>query len=172
VVNHAGSRLLADLADATGLTGAFTDALRRLRPRGTGHDPGRSAVDLVVMLADGGEAIADLALLRDQPGVFGPVASTPTAWRLLAGLDSAALAAVRSARAVARETAWAQAAETRAGIPPSRAGGRDLPGLVLDIDATLVACHSEKSRQRPPTNAATAFTRSCASSTTPIAPGR
>lgn len=79
VVNHAGSRLLADLADATGLTGAFTDALRRLRPRGTGHDPGRVAVDLAVMLADGGEAIADLALLRDQADVFGPVASTPTA---------------------------------------------------------------------------------------------
>ncbi|GAA1911211.1 hypothetical protein GCM10009716_21450 [Streptomyces sodiiphilus] len=33
VVSHAGSRLLADLADATGLTGALTDALRRLRPR-------------------------------------------------------------------------------------------------------------------------------------------
>jgi thioesterase domain-containing protein len=82
VVSHAGSRLLADLADATGLTGAFTDALRRLRPRGTGHDPGRVAVDVAVMLADGGEAIADLAVLRDQPGVFGPVASTPTAWRL------------------------------------------------------------------------------------------
>lgn len=33
------------------------------------------------MLADGGEAIADLAVLRDQATVFGPVASTPTAWR-------------------------------------------------------------------------------------------
>ena len=28
--------------------------------------------------------------------------------------------------------------------PPSRAGGRELPGLVLDIDATLITCHSEK----------------------------
>ncbi|MGW1291167.1 transposase, partial [Streptomyces sp. NPDC002586] len=78
VVSHAGSRLLADLSDVTGLTSAFTDALRRLRPRDTGHDPGRIAVDLAVMLADGGEAIADLALLRDQAEVFGPVASTPT----------------------------------------------------------------------------------------------
>ncbi|MEV7359488.1 hypothetical protein AB0O19_31425, partial [Kitasatospora sp. NPDC091276] len=56
VVNHAGSRLLADLADATSLTSAFSGALHRLRPRGTGHDPGRVAVDLAVMLADGGEA--------------------------------------------------------------------------------------------------------------------
>ncbi|MFF7859361.1 IS1380 family transposase [Streptomyces sp. NPDC007904] len=144
VVSHAGSRLLADLADVTGLTGAFADALRRLRPRGTGHGPGRIAVDLAVMLADGGQAIADLALLRDQAEVFGPVASTATAWRLLAGIGPDALARLRSARATAREVAWLQAAETAGGIPAARAGGRDLPGLVLDIDATLVTCHSEK----------------------------
>ncbi|MFI1123381.1 IS1380 family transposase, partial [Streptomyces hygroscopicus] len=48
-VSHAGTRLLADLSDATGLTSTFTDALRQLRPRGTGHDPGRIAVDLAVM---------------------------------------------------------------------------------------------------------------------------
>ena len=144
VVSHAGSRLLADLADATGLTGAFSSALRRLRPRGTGHDPGRVAVDLAVMLADGGEAIRDLALLRDQAQVFGAVASTSTAWRVLAATDAPALSALRAARATAREIAWMQAAETRAGIPAARAAGRDLPGLVLDLDATLVTCHSEK----------------------------
>ncbi|MEV0530631.1 transposase [Kitasatospora sp. NPDC050463] len=144
VVNHAGSRLLADLADATTLTSAFSDALHRLRPRGTGHDPGRVAVELTVMLADGGEAIRDLAVLRDQHEVFGPVASTPTAWRVLAGIDTAALNALRAARARAREVAWLQAGETGRTMPPSHAGGRELPGLVLDIDATLVTCHSEK----------------------------
>jgi hypothetical protein len=144
VVSHAGSRLLADLADATGLSSAFCDALRGLRTRGTGHDPGRVAVDLAVMLADGGQAISDLALLRDQAEVFGPVASTPTAWRLLAGIDPAMLAGLRSARATARDVAWLQTAETKGGMPTARAGGRDLPGLVLDIDATLVTCHSEK----------------------------
>ncbi|MFE2024447.1 IS1380 family transposase [Streptomyces hygroscopicus] len=144
VVNHAGSRLLADLADATSLTSAFSEALHRLRPRGTGHDPGRVAVDLAVMLADGGEAIADLAVLRDQRDVFGPVASTPTAWRVLAGIDTAALNALRAARAQAREIAWLQADETGHPIPTSHAGGHEIPGLVLDIDATLVTCHSEK----------------------------
>ncbi|MEV6949739.1 IS1380 family transposase [Streptomyces sp. NPDC051172] len=49
VFSHAGTRLLADLADATGVTAAFTDALRHLRPRGTGHQPGRIAADLAVM---------------------------------------------------------------------------------------------------------------------------
>ncbi|MFJ5117230.1 transposase [Kitasatospora sp. NPDC088548] len=128
VVSHAGSRLLADLAEATGLTQAFSHALRRLRPRGTGHDPGRIAADLAVMLADGGEAIAGLALLRDQPEVFGPIASTPTARRLPAGIDAAALSALRAARAAAREIAWLQAGETREAIPASHAGGRQLPG--------------------------------------------
>lgn len=140
VVSRAGSCLPADLAEATGLTHAFGDALRRLRPRGTGHDPGRIAIDLAVMLADGGEAIADLALLRDQPEVFGPGASTPTAWRLPAGSDPAALGALRAARATARETAWPQADDARGGIPAAHEGGRELPGLVLDIDATLVSC--------------------------------
>lgn len=144
VVGHAGARLLADLADATGLTAAYSTALRPLRPRGTGHDPGRIATDLAVMLADGGEAIADLAVLRDQAEVFGSVASTATAWRLLADVDERALTSLRSARASARETAWLQAAEIGEGIPAARAAGRVLPGLVLDLDATLVACHSEK----------------------------
>ena len=39
------------------------------------------------MLADGGEAIADLPVLRDQAQLFGPVASDPTGWRLLSKLD-------------------------------------------------------------------------------------
>ncbi|MCX4818782.1 IS1380 family transposase [Streptomyces sp. NBC_01142] len=149
VVGHAGARLLADLADATGLTTAYSTALRPLRPRATGHDPGRVATDLAVTLADGGEAIADLAVLRDQAEVFGPVASTPTAWRLLADTDENVLAALRSARAQAREVAWLQAAETGTGIPTTRAAGQELPGLVLDIDATLITCHSQKEEAAP-----------------------
>lgn len=58
------------------------------------------------MLADGGEALADLAVLRDQGEVFGPGASTPTAWRLLATVDESVLARLRTARASAREVAW------------------------------------------------------------------
>ncbi|MFD3807900.1 transposase, partial [Streptomyces sp. NPDC058619] len=149
VAGHAGARLLSDLADATGLTTAYSAALRPLRPRGTGHDPGRVATDLAVMLADGGEAIADLSVLRDQGEVFGPVASTPTAWRLLAAVDGNVLDRLRSARASAREIAWLQAAEHGEGIPAVKAGGRELPGLVLDIDATLVTCHSEKEQAAP-----------------------
>jgi hypothetical protein len=144
VVGHVGARLLADLADATGLTSVFSEALAGLRQRRGGHDPGRIAVDLAVMLADGGEAIADLAVLRDQPGLFGPVASDPTAWRLLSQLDESLLAGLRAARARAREVAWAQRAEVRGDLPQPVVAGRQVEGLVLDIDATIVICHSEK----------------------------
>jgi hypothetical protein len=144
VVGHAGARLLADLADATGLTSAFSQALAGLRQRQGGHDPGRIAVDLAVMLADGGETIADLAVLRNQQALFGTVASDPTAWRLLSQLDATMLAELRAARAHAREIAWAQHAEVRGALPQPMVAGQPVDGLVLDIDATIVICHSEK----------------------------
>jgi hypothetical protein len=107
-------------------------------------------VDLAVMLADGGETISDLGVLRDQAALFGPVASDPTTWRLLSGLDAPALAALRSARAAARQVVWAQHAETRGDLPAPMVAGRQIPGLVLDIDATIVVSHSEK-ESAPPT---------------------
>ncbi|MEU2744125.1 IS1380 family transposase, partial [Streptomyces sp. NPDC007095] len=80
---------------------------------------------------------------------FGPVASTPTAWRLLAAVDERVLDRLRSARAQAREVAWLQADETGSGIPAVKAGGREVTGLVLDLDATLITCHSEKEAAAP-----------------------
>jgi Transposase DDE domain group 1 len=149
IVGHAGARLLADIADATGLTGQFSVALAGLRQRQSGHDPGRVAVDVAVTLADGGEAIADLAVLRDQPDLFGPVASDATAWRVLDGIDADTLARLRAARAAAREVAWAQLCETRGGLPACTAAGQPVPGLVIDIDASIVACHSDKENAAP-----------------------
>jgi hypothetical protein len=149
VVSHAGSRLLADVADAAGVSAALSDALAGLRVRRSGHDPGRVLTDVAVMLADGGEAISDLAVLRDQPDVFGPVASTATAWRVLDTIDDDALTRIRAARAAAREQAWLLREEAGRSLPASTAGGRDWPGLVLDADATLVECHSEKEQAAP-----------------------
>jgi hypothetical protein len=45
---------------------------------------------------------------RDQPGSFGLVASDPTAWRVLADLDTDALVRLCAARSAAQELAWAQ----------------------------------------------------------------
>src|SRR3954464_10936124 len=102
------------------------------------------------MLADGGEAIADVAALADQPDLHGPVASPATAWRVLGGIDDRRLAGLRAARAVARERAWlARAEQTGRALPPAHAAGRALDYVVLDIDATLIEVHSEKEEASP-----------------------
>ncbi len=59
----------------------------------------------MVISADRGEAISNLSVLRDQPELFGAVASPATAWRVLDGIDGAALCRLRAARAAAGETA-------------------------------------------------------------------
>jgi Transposase DDE domain group 1 len=145
VVSHAGSRLLVDLADRTTLTGELGEGLAHLgRPRAV-HGPGQVLVDLAVAVADGAECISDIAVLADQPALFGPVASDSTVWRLLARLEESELAAIAAARAAAREVAWAQRAEvTGTPVPEATAAGVALPGLVIDTDASIVVCHSEK----------------------------
>ena len=80
-----------DLADESGLTAGLSAAMAPTKQRRRGHDRGQVLVDLAVMIADGGDAISDLAVLRDQPDLFGQVASTPTAWRTLEAVDAAAL---------------------------------------------------------------------------------
>jgi Transposase DDE domain group 1 len=135
VVSHAGARLLADLADEVGLTEALSVAMAPTRQRAGGWDRGRVLVDLAVMLADGGETISDLAVLRDQPGVFGPVASTATAWRTLEAIDEDCLERIAQARAQVRAQAW------ELGVDPGF--------YVVDIDATLIGAHSEKEGAAP-----------------------
>jgi len=150
VVSHAGSRLLADVADRTTLTGELAEALAGLRKPRARHDPGRVLVDMAVAVADGATTISDVAVLADQAELFGAVASDSTCWRLLDHLDPTRLAAVASARAATREVVWAQRAELSGqAFPPATAAGRELPGLVIDLDASIVVCHSEKEQAAP-----------------------
>ena len=150
VVSHAGSRLLADVADRTTLTAELGEVLGGLRKTRARHDPGRVLVDMAVAVADGARTISEIAVLADQAALFGSVASDSTCWRLLDQLDSRQLGAVASARAAAREIVWAQRGEVSGEpFPPARAAGRDLPGLVIDLDATIVICHSEKEQAAP-----------------------
>jgi hypothetical protein len=145
VVSHAGTALLAELADRVGLTAAYGEAMYGTRRRSGGHDPGRVLVDLAVAIADGAETITDLRALSDQELLHGPVASTATAWRVLDAVDAARLSALRTARAAARERAWLARGElTGRALPPARAGGRALTELVIDVDATLIEVHSDK----------------------------
>jgi len=135
VVNHVGGRLLCDLADDLGLTAALSAAMAPTKKRRRGYDRGQVLVDLAVAVADGAKSITDLKVLRDQPALFGQVASQPTASRTLEATCDAALERIASARAEARKAAWA------AGMDPGY--------YVIDIDGTLVNVHSEKEGAAP-----------------------
>ena len=144
VVSHAGSRLLADIADLTTLTAQLGEAGWVAQAAGLPRS-GPVLVKMAVTVADGARTISDVAVLADQAALSGMVASDSTCWRLLDQPDTARLRAVASARAAAREVVWAQRAElTGQPFPPARAAGCVLPGLVVDLDASLVVCHSEK----------------------------
>jgi hypothetical protein len=132
LVSHAGAALLAEAADRLGLTDALSCALAAMRERRCKHDPGRVVRDLAVMLADGGDCLADLRAVRDQEPLFGTVASSATAFRVIDAIaaDPDLLDALRAARARARQNAW------EAGVVPEQ--------ILVDIDATLITAHTEK----------------------------
>jgi hypothetical protein len=132
LVSHAGTALLARVADKLGLTKALSLRLGSIKQRRRGHDPGRVIRDLAVMLAGGGECVSDLGAVRDQQSLFGPVASDSTAFRVIDRIASepGLLDALRAAHARARERFW-----ERHGAPER---------LTIDVDATLITAHSEK----------------------------
>lgn len=128
--SQAGALLLTNLADRLGLTGALSAALAPTRQRRSAHDDGEVLRDLIVTLVQGGEHLADLAALRDQPDLFGDVASDSTAFRAIERIGPAELEGIRAARKAARERAFSL------GARPER--------IVCDVDATLLRSHSDK----------------------------
>jgi hypothetical protein len=128
----------------TGLARGLSENLARWRAPRVVHDPGKIAADLAAAVALGGDCLADIAVLREQPQLAGPVASDPVVSRLagrLAEDGPRALKAVRSARAAARERAWALAGDA--------APGADGGLVTVDLDATIVIAHSDKDQAAP-----------------------
>ena len=74
-VSHAGTHVLGELADRVGLTAGYSAAVPWAGERAFGHDRGRLLGQVAVMLAAGGRCVADMGALRDQPDVFGEVAT-------------------------------------------------------------------------------------------------
>ncbi|WP_406326719.1 IS1380 family transposase [Streptomyces sp. NBC_00203] len=138
VVSQAGSVLLVETARKAGLDQAISAALAPWRKPRAIHDPGKILVDLALAVALGGDCLADIAMLRAEPAVFGPVASDPTVSRLIDSLATAgeeALATIRTARSEVRQRAW-----TLAGNRAPDTGGQ----VIVDLDGVLVISHSDK----------------------------
>ncbi|MCA1224358.1 IS1380 family transposase, partial [Streptomyces sp. 8L] len=138
VVSQAGSVLLVETVRKTGLDQVISTALAPWRKPRAVHDPGKVLLDVALAVALGGDCLGDVAMLRAEPAVFGPVASDPTVSRLidtLAASGEKALQAIRSARSEVRDRVWSLAGE--------RAPDADAQ-VTVDLDGVLVVAHSEK----------------------------
>ncbi|MFD9545708.1 IS1380 family transposase [Streptomyces sp. NPDC060022] len=143
VVSQAGAVLLVETARKTGLDQAISTALAPWRRPRAVHDPGKVLLDVALAVALGGDCLADVAMLRAEPAVFGPVASDPTVSRLidtLAASGEKALRAVRAARAEVRHHVW-----RLANREAPDAGGQ----VTVDLDGVLVVAHSDKEDAAP-----------------------
>jgi hypothetical protein len=137
LVSQGGGLLLTQALQITGLDQGLSQALGRWRAPRAVHDPGKIITDLAAAVALGGDCLADIAALRAQPDLYGPVASDPVVSRLITTLAAdapRALKAIRAARAAARERAWALAGDA--------APGADGGLITVDLDATIVLAHS------------------------------
>lgn len=146
-VGSAGGVLLTTAVEVTGLSVALRKGLSSWRKPTAVHDPGKVLTDLAVTLALGGNCLADAAVLRAEPGIYGQVASEATVSRTITALARDAdrvLASVAAARKAARSRAWALAGEHA----PNHVVSVDDP-LVVDLDATLVTAHSDKEQAAP-----------------------
>ncbi|MGH8904759.1 MAG: transposase, partial [Egibacteraceae bacterium] len=169
MTGRAGLGLLARTANRVGLTKALSQAVGGCRSW-RDHDPGKVVRDLVLTLADGGDALRHLKVLTGQSELFGSVASASTANRTILALgdDELVVERLADARRQSRGRVW-----DAGGAPPVVAaahtaqaaaaqGGQDGGGgedgrdwqLYLDIDATLIACQCDDRdglRQAAPT---------------------
>ena len=150
LVGHAGAISLRKAADQAGLTAALSTALRK---KGTSPllDRGIVLVSMAAAIALGVASMSDIALLAHLSPVLGGAPSGATVRRALdlAGAP-AALDRIARARARARAHAWKLIEATPAGFPWLEIAGKTLAGWVVnDMDATLVAAHSDKKGAAP-----------------------
>ncbi len=149
-LSQAGGVLLVETIRAADLDEGLSRALAPWRKPGAVHDPAKVLLDLAVAVALGGDCLADAAVVRAEPALFGLVASDATICRTIAALardartTEAVLAAVDQARAAARARVW-RLAEQRA---PDHDVTAARP-LVVDVDGVLVTAHSEKEQAAP-----------------------
>jgi hypothetical protein len=77
-VGQAGGVLLVEALRSSGLDQGLSAGLARWRKPTATHDPAKIICDLAVSLAVGGDCLADVGVLRSEPGVYGRVASDAT----------------------------------------------------------------------------------------------
>ena len=139
VVAYAGLHALGRFADRVGLGAALSPVIPWTGERAPDHDRGTVLTQAMLMLAGGGECVADIEHLRVQDVLFGDVCSDSTLYRTVRTITPTVLADLIAAVGTVREQVWARMPETRTGP------------VVLDADASLVEVHSENKQGTAPT---------------------
>ena len=134
LVSHAGTVMLSELADRSGLTLLLSEAMAGCGISWHTHDPGVVLTHLAVAIADGADCLCDIDTLRCQSQLFGEVASVTTVWRAVKATTAPELRGIAKAVARTREVVWRVS-------PPG--------DITIDFDATLLDVHSEKQDAAP-----------------------
>jgi Transposase DDE domain group 1 len=146
LVSQSGGLLLTQVLRVTGLDRALSQGLGRYRAPRAVHDPGKIIADVAAAVALGGDCLADIAVLRAQPDVFGPVASDPVVSRLVTALAADAPRALKAIRGTGNSAGAGLDAGRGCGArrgrrPGDRRPGRDDPDRSFGERAG--SCHME-----------------------------
>ena len=137
VVAHVGLHALGRFADRLDFGERLSGQFAWTGERAPFHDRGTVMVQAMLMLAGGGESVADIEHLRTQDRLFGPVPSDTTLRRTILAIDPATLSGLASAVAETRALVWARSDATAGPV-------------VLDLDASIVEIHSENKEGTAP----------------------
>ena len=149
VTGQAGTHLLGRIAGRLGIAGGLSAAMAGTTVRSSAHDRGTVLTQLAMTIAAGGRCVTDLKTLRDQPRLFGEVASDVTAWRVLHEVDDDRLGGLVAVRQAACRRLLEEA---------------DLEEVTLDVDATLLHLDSEGKQHAGVTFKAGSGSRRCCAS--------
>ena len=136
IASQVGTHLVGRVAELLELPLELSEAMRPAVQRRSKHDRGRLLTQVALTLAAGGRCVADVALLRNQPSLFGEVSSDAIVWRTFDKVDEVTLDRLRDARAAAT----------------SRLLERldDDEQVSIDVDASLFEVHSEQKEGATP----------------------
>jgi hypothetical protein len=136
IASQVGTHLVGRVAELLELPLELSEAMAPTVRRRSRHDRGRLLTQMALTLAAGGRCVTDVAVLRNQPSLFGEVASDATVWRTFDAVDEATLARLRAGRAAATGRLLERL---------------DDPGpVVIDVDASLFEIHSERKEAANP----------------------
>ncbi len=156
-MSQARATLLTSAIRASGLGRELSAALARWWRPAAVHDPAKVLLGLAVAAGLGGDCLADIAVLRAEPGVFGRVVSDPTVSRTIDALAADAPAALRAIHA-ARSAAAGGPGNWAGSTPPlaSRSfvatygrGGVTVAAAAMNVPHRMAAYHRLIAAQAP-----------------------